>query len=213
MEKSPEYLKALNAAADKAHREYLFGGIGVVSDSKEDIKKALKDIQGRRQELEAEIGLPAINRKVKALKTQARYMKKQANAMSRYLPRSRHPTPDWMNMTPEEIKAAEEKIRHEAEMRSNPHAREITANLRRKHGSASALSCPCCGSGDLGNKMNGKPVCMMNAKHKAEGVDGPVLLLSPEKAKEWTPPPAKPKPKSFTFNEPDGVMKWRKSQG
>ncbi|GAH53931.1 unnamed protein product, partial [marine sediment metagenome] len=46
------------------------------------------------------------------------------------------------------------------------------------------------------------------AKHKGLG---PIPLMSPEKAKDWTPPPENPKKLgSYTFNEPDEVMKWRR---
>lgn len=79
---------------------------------------------------------------------------------------------------------------------SNPHAREITANLKKKHGS-SGLICPCCGEGDHGNIINGKRVCYMTSKHKAKGIDGPVLLMSPEKAEDWEPPKKTVMPKEM----------------
>jgi hypothetical protein len=212
MENSPEFLKALEDAAEKAHREYLFGGIGAVAMNLADVEETLRNIHDRRRELEEEIGLEAVKRKVKAIKVKAKYLRKQANSMSRLAPSRYSPTPDWMSMTPEEIKVAEEKIRLESRLHTHPYHVEVKGNLKRKHGSDSALRCPCCGAGDHGNRMGGKPVCMMNAKHKAKGVDGPVPLLSPEEAEEWEPP-VKSKPVSLTFDEPEGVMRWRSPLG
>ena len=208
----PGHQAALEEAAEKAHREYLFGGIGAVAMDLADIGKTLKNIHDHRKELEEEMGLEAVKRKVKSIKVKAKYLRKQANSMSRLAPSRYSPTPDWMSMTPEEIKAAEEKIRRESRMQTHPYHVEVKGNLKRKHGSDSALCCPCCGAGDHGNRMGGKPVCMMNAKHKAKGVDGPVLLMTPEEAGEWEPP-AKSKPPRLTFDEPEGVMKWRKPLG
>ena len=105
----------------------------------------------------------------------------------------------------EGIKKHADQVRRDTRFMSSPHMREITANLKRKSRS-SGLICPVCGEGDLGNRMNGKPVCMMNAKH--DGL-GPVLLMTPEKAKEWKPPKKPVKAKSYTFNEPEGVTRKR----
>lgn len=102
----------------------------------------------------------------------------------------------------EGIRSHAEQVRREATMRANPYIREITANLKRKYGSV-GLVCPVCGEGDHRNRMNGKPVCMMNAKHKGLG---PIPLMTLEKAREWKPP-EKPKIKSFTFKELDGVVR------
>ncbi|GAH68856.1 unnamed protein product, partial [marine sediment metagenome] len=60
------------------------------------------------------------------------------------------------------------------------------------------LVCPVCGEGDEGNRMNGKPWCMKcNAP-----------LMTVEKAADWVKP-EKPKRKSYTFNEPNGVVRKR----
>lgn len=209
MEKVPGLLKATKEAAEKAHREFLFGGIGAVAKNLEDVEETLKNIHDHRKQLEEEIGLEAVKRKVKSIKVKARYLRKQAKSMSRLTIPRYIETPDWMSMTPEEIKAAEERIRRESRMATSPYHLEVKGNLKRKHGSKSSLVCPCCGSEDHGNRMGGKPVCMMNAKHKAKGVDGPVLLLSPEEAEEWEPP-VKSKPVRLTFDEPEGVVRWRK---
>lgn len=111
---------------------------------------------------------------------------------------------DKVGETLEQIERDRKRLmeKHEGYMRqadlarimANPHVRQITEASReasrRKHGSG-GLVCPVCGEGDHGNRANGKPVCYMNSKHKAKGVDGPVPLMSPEKAKDWSPPPKK----------------------
>lgn len=90
-----------------------------------------------------------------------------------------------------------ELMREQARFMTNPHMREITETLRKKHGSG-GLVCPVCGGGDDGNRMNGKPWCF----------ECNVPLMTVEKAADWVKP-EKPKPWSFTFNEPDGVVKKR----
>jgi len=71
-----------------------------------------------------------------------------------------------------------ELARREAETMRNPHMREITENLRRKHGYSGEV-CPDCGR-PIRNKKNGEPWCPYCDK------------------------PVKPEPKSYTFKEPDG---------
>ncbi len=100
------------------------------------------------------------------------------------------------------IRIHAEQARRKAIIKTNPHMREITSNIRRRSGS-SGLICPVCGEGDHGNRMGRKPYCFMNAKH---GELGPVPLMTPEKAKEWKPP-EKQKTKSLTYKELDGVVK------
>lgn len=212
VEETPEFQTALEEAAERAHREYLFGGIGAVAMNLEDVEETLKNIHDHRKELEEEIGLEAVKRKVKSIKAKARTLRKQANSMSRLAPSRYSPTPDWMSMTPEEIKAAEEKIRRESRMQTHPYHREVKDNLKRKQGSDSGLICPCCQEGDHGNRMGGKPYCLMNAKHKVKGVDGPVPLMTPEEAEDWEPP-AKSKLQKLTFDEPEDVMRWRSPLG
>ena len=90
---------------------------------------------------------------------------------------------------------------------SDPHMREITANLKRKNGLVD-LVCPVCGEGDNGNRMNDIPICFMNAKHKAKGVDGPVPLMTPEKAKDWKPPRKRPTLQEL-IEESTGILKDR----
>ncbi len=106
----------------------------------------------------------------------------------------------------EGIKKHADQVRRDARIMGGPHMREITANLKRKSGSL-GLICPVCGEGDHGNRMNGKPVCMMNAKH--DGL-GSVLLMTPEKAKEYKVPEKPRARKSYTFNEPEGVTRKRR---
>lgn len=119
---------------------------------------------------------------------------------------------DKIGETLEKIEAERKKLmeKHEGYMKQaelvilqsgwmrNPHMRQITETLKRKH-SAGGLVCPVCGEGDEGNRMNGKPWCM-----KCN-----VPLMTKEKAKSWVKPPEKPKPKSYTFNETDGVVRKR----
>lgn len=89
------------------------------------------------------------------------------------------------------VRSYAETIRRQAMITAHPHMREITSNLKRKQG-AKGLVCPLCGEEDHGNRINGKPYCFMNAKHKAKGVNGPVPLTTAEKAKEWKPPKKMP---------------------
>ena len=91
----------------------------------------------------------------------------------------------------------------------NPHMREIMGNLKRKNRSE-GLICPVCGEGDHGNRINGKPVCYMNSKHKAKGVDGLVPLMSPEEAEEWEPPKKKPTFKESWELDNSDIVKARK---
>ena len=93
-----------------------------------------------------------------------------------------------------------ERVRREAEIMSNPHAREITENLHKLHSVDSGIVCPSCGETDShGNRMNGKPYCF-----KCN-----LPFMSREKAEKWVKPTP---PKKFNrgFNEPDGVVRVRK---
>ena len=83
------------------------------------------------------------------------------------------------------------------------HMGEISKNLRRRYGSDDMI-CPVCGEGSHGNKMNGKPYCFMNAKHRGLGS---IPLMTPEKAKDWKPPVKPVKRGSYTFKELDGVVR------
>jgi len=97
-------------------------------------------------------------------------------------------------------RAHADRVREEMRVMSDPHMREITESLRARHRTEGGLVCPSCGETDShGNKMNGKPYCF-----KCN-----LPLMSAEKAAEWVKPQPSKKA-SRTFNEPDGVMKWRK---
>ncbi|GAI93495.1 unnamed protein product [marine sediment metagenome] len=104
-----------------------------------------------------------------------------------------------------------ELAKQQARFMTDPAMREIMENLRKKHDSG-GLVCPVCGEGDHGNKMNGKPICYMNSKHKAKGVNGPVPLMTPEKAKDWKPPAKKPKFKEQWELDEDEIVKVRGSK-
>lgn len=108
----------------------------------------------------------------------------------------------------EEYLRQAELAKQQARIMTSPHMREITENLRRRNDSQ-GLICPICGERDHGNRINGKPYCLMYSKHRAKGVDGPVPLMTPKKAKDWKPPRKRKVPRSFTFNEPDGVTRKR----
>ena len=94
-----------------------------------------------------------------------------------------------------------DRIRREAELMSNEHAREITEHLRRIHSVESGVVCPQCGeTNSHGNKMNGKPYCF-----KCN-----LQMVRKEKAENWVKP-VKPKTRSYTFNDPDEVCRlWHK---
>lgn len=98
-----------------------------------------------------------------------------------------------------------ELTKQQARGMTNPVMREITVNLKRKQGS-DGLICPVCGEGDHRNKINGKPYCFMNAKHKGLG---PIPLMTPEKAKDWEPPKKKSKFKELWELDDDDIVKAR----
>lgn len=85
----------------------------------------------------------------------------------------------------EEARLHAERVRREAEIMSNPHAREITENLHKLHSIEGSLICPSCGETDShGNRMGNKPFCM-----KCQ-----LPMISREKAEKWVKPQ---KPKSW----------------
>ena len=90
-------------------------------------------------------------------------------------------------------------MRQDMRIRSDPHLREITENLRKAHSSRSGLVCPRCGESDHGNRMGKKPWCMRCN----------LPLMSAEKASKWVKPQS---PKKFTrgFEEPDGMMRLKR---
>jgi len=97
---------------------------------------------------------------------------------------------------PEEMKSLREEMRMR-EIMNNPHAREITEELRRLHSAGGGLVCPSCGDTDHGNRMNNKPWCM-----KCN-----LPLMSLEKAANWVKP--KP-PRRFSYGpDVDGVCRPR----
>ena len=180
---TPEFRKALEEACDRQYGEWLYGG-GVKVKERSQIEEVMKEhTEAMRKSL--------------ALRASAAGMN-----MAGMPELPEEVTFESMEKYRAEMEAYSKRIRAEAERQGNEHYREITRELR-KRGGYSGLICPVCGEEDHGNKMNGKPVCMMNAKH---GGLGPVPLMSPEKAREWKPP-EKPKARSYTFDEPDGVVK------
>lgn len=100
-----------------------------------------------------------------------------------------------------EAKASEarlhaERVRREAEIMSNPHAREITENLRKLHSPETGLVCPSCGETDShGNRMGKLPYCFKCNQP----------FMSREKAETWVKP-SKLKPRSLTFTDIDRVI-------
>ncbi len=189
LEESPEFLEALNEACEKQYSGWLYGGSAVKAETKSQIEGVMREIQGRRREAEQMRASLAL----------------RASAMGFHMPNipslPDEITRESMEKYRKEIQAHSDRIKAESERQRNPHFQEITRNLRKDSG---GLICPVCGEGDHGNRMNGKPVCMMNAKH---GGLGPVPLMSSEKVKDWKPPKKKSKPQSYTFKEPDGVVR------
>ncbi len=194
LEESPEFQAALNEACEKQYTGWLYGGSAVKAETKSQISDVMKKIQQNKREAEK-------MRESLALRATAR----DFNITD--IPKLPDEiTPESMATYHKGMQAYTRKTWAEVERRTNIHVREIDAIYKRKYGSKSSLVCPLCGEGDHGNRTQGKPVCLMNWKHKGRGVDGPVPLMTPEKAKEWKPP-EKPKTKSFTFKEPDGVVR------
>lgn len=87
----------------------------------------------------------------------------------------------------------------ETEIMSNPHAREITENLRRLHAPEASKVCPACGDVDHGNRMNGKSFCFKCG----------VPLVSRDKLDKWVKPP-KMRKAPVRFDEPEGVLRYRR---
>lgn len=189
---SPEFQAALNEACEKQYRGWLYGGEGVKAETKSQIEDVMSDLQGRKREAE-------ILRESLALR---------ASATGFHMPDipslPDEITRESMKKYHKEIQVYSDKIRAEAERQRNKHFQEITRNLSRVSG---GLVCPVCGAGDHGNRMNGKPICMMNAKHRGLG---PIPLMTPEKAKEWKPPEKPVTTRSYTFIEPEGVTRTRR---
>jgi len=190
---TPEFRKALEEACNGQYREWLYGGAAVKAGDRSKIDGVMREVQGRRREAEA-------MRESLALR---------ATAMGFHMPDIPNLpdeiTHESMEKYREEMQAYSDRIRVEAERQRNEAYQEITRELKKKSGSK-GLVCPMCGEGDHGNRMNNKPVCMMNAKHKGLG---PIVLVKPEQVKDWKTP-QKPAKGSYTFKELDGVVKWRK---
>jgi len=191
LEASPEFQAALNEACEKQYSGWLYGGSAVKAKDKSKIEGVMREIQHRKREAEQ-------MRESLALR---------ASAMGFHMPDipslPDEITLESMEKYREEMQGYSDRIRTEAKRQSNKHFQEITRDLKHRSGS-SGLICPMCGEGDHGKRMNGKPVCMMNAKHAGLG---PVPLMTPEKAKEWKPPRKPAKRGSYTFNEPEGVLR------
>lgn len=93
-----------------------------------------------------------------------------------------------------------ERVRREAEIMWNPHAREITENLSKLHSVDSGVICPKCHeTNSHGNRNNGKPYC-----YRCQ-----LQMMSREKAEKWI---KSQQPKKFSrgFDEPDGIVRLRK---
>ena len=188
---TPEFRKALEEACNGQYREWLYGGAAIKAKDRSKIDGVMKEVQGRRREAEA-------LRKSLALR---------ASAMGMHMPNipslPDEITRESMEKYHKEMQGYSDRIRAEAERQRNEHYQEITRDLKRRSGS-SGLVCPMCGENDHGNRMNGKPVCMMNAKHKGLG---PLVLVKPEQVKDWKRPKKPVKAGSYTFNEPEGVTR------
>ena len=188
---TPEFQAALNEACEKQYNGWLYGGSAVKAETKSQIDGVMKEIQGRKREADQ-------MRESLALR---------ATAMGFHMPDipglPDEITRESMEKYREEIQRHSDRIRTEAEKLRNEHYQEITRNLSNRSGS-SGLVCPMCDEGDHGNRMNGKPVCMMNAKHKGFGS---IPLMTAEKAKDWKPPKKPTKRKNYTFKELDGVVR------
>ncbi len=186
LEESPEFQTALNEACEKQYSGWLYGGSAVKAKDKSKIDGVMREIQHKKREAER-------MRESLALR---------ASAMGLHMPDipslPDEITPESMEKYHVEIAGYSDRIRAETERKMNKHFQEITRSLSRGSG---GLVCPVCGEGDHGNRMNGKPVCMMNAKHKGLGS---IPLMTPEKAKDWKLPKKKQKSQSFTFKEVDG---------
>lgn len=195
IEESPEFKQALNKACEKRYRDYLYGGPGIKAKTKSQIEGIMKGVQGRREKksekLRESLALRAATTGFGLFDVPSLPDEINPKSIERYHGK---------------MQRYSRKVKVEAERRSNPHNREIRKTLSLRHGSSGGLVCPVCGEGNHGNQISGKPYCFMNAKHKQKGVDGPVPLMTPEKAKEWKPPSKTPR-KSYTFNEPEGVTR------
>ena len=100
--------------------------------------------------------------------------------------------------TVSEARLNADRVRAEMRVMSDPHMREITMNLRKRH-SVDSLVCPNCGEGDHGNRMGKQPWCM-----KCN-----LPLMSREKAEKWIKPQT-PKKFQLGFNEPEAVTRCRR---
>ena len=191
IEDPPEFLEALNEACEAHNRDWLYGGSAVKTETKSQIDGVMREIQHKKREAER-------MRESLALR---------ATAMGFHMPNipslPDEITLESMKKYREEMQRHSDRIRNEAERQSNKAYQEITQSLRKRRGS-SGLVCPMCGEGDHGNRMGTKPVYMMNNKHKGLGS---IILVKPEDVKDWKPPKKKPKSKSYTFKEPDGVVR------
>ena len=100
---------------------------------------------------------------------------------------------------PEEIRVNAERIRQQAELFRNPHAREITETLRKAHSQGGGLVCPRCGETDShGNRMGKVPWCFRCN----------LPFMSSEKAAKWVKPTPQ-KRASRGYAEPDAVFRKR----
>jgi len=186
----PELREAIKEACESQYSGWLYGGSAVKAETKSQISDVMRELQGRKREAEQ-------MRESLALRMSAMGL-----GMSDIPSLPDKITRESMEKYRDEMQRYSDKIRVESERQHNPHFQEITRNLSKGSG---GLVCPVCGEGDHGNKgARNIPICYMNWKH---GGLGPIQLVKPEDVKDWKPPKKKPKIKSFTFKEPDGVVR------
>jgi len=97
------------------------------------------------------------------------------------LPPENMETPEAIEQYRADLKRYTDRVRFEAEMRSNEHYRQIMEDLSNKYSPKSGnanLICPKCKGKDMGNRMNGKPWCMICN----------IALMTTEEAEKGTPP-------------------------
>ena len=193
VEESPEFQKALNEVCEGQYSGWLYGGSAVKAKTKSQIENVMKQIQYQKRA--AEDMRESLALRMSAIGFNMPDVPDLPDEITR----------ESMSRYSKVMRKYSSKIRAEAERVANPHFREIARGLKSRQSSGSV--CPVCGEGDHGNRVDGKPYCYMIDKHKAKGVNGSVPLMTPEKAKDWKPPPKKSKPKSYTFMEPDGVVR------
>lgn len=110
-----------------------------------------------------------------------------------------NPPEEGKSFSPEDYRVNAERLRRRETLLSNPHAREITENLRKAHSIGGGLRCPKCGETDShGNRMGKIPWCF-----KCN-----LPFMSAERAAKWVKP-TPPKRASRGYAEPEGIFRKR----